>query len=876
MSKKNLNKVTPMMQQYIRLKEEYPDCLLMFRLGDFYELFFDDALTASRELEIVLTGRNCGLEERAPMCGVPYHSASSYIDRLVAKGYKVAVCEQLEDPKLAKGLVDRGIVRIITPGTLTDTAALDEKANNYIMALAEGPGGTLGFAVADVSTGEFSIGELEAKKRLQKLSEELARVVPTELIVADGLKDPALLRALQGKAYLSRYPDWAFEPETAKKNLLSHFHLKDLAGYGCEDMEAAVCAAGGLLAYLNETQKNALEHISSIRVYHRSSYMMLDETTRRNLELTQSLREGKQSKKSTLLGLLDRTKTAMGGRLLRSWIAQPLIDKAAIERRLSCVKALSGNVILRGELSAELDQIYDLERICSKIAYGSLNARDALSLKNSLAALPALCQSLSNTKNPGLQALSGSIDLLEDVRKILEEAIAEDPPAVITEGGIIKNGYNAEVDRLRTAATNGRQWVVELEQKEREQTGIKNLKISYNKVFGYYIEVTRSYFSQVPARYERRQTLANAERFITPELKELEETILGAQERLVALEYQVFSALRELLCAQIARIQKTSAAVAAADCLNSLAEVADTQHYCQPVITEKDEIVIKNGRHPVVERTSSGFVPNDTLLDCRKNRLLIITGPNMAGKSTYMRQVALIVLMAHMGSFVPADEATIAITDRIFTRVGASDDLAGGQSTFMVEMSETANILNNATSRSLLLLDEIGRGTSTFDGLSIAWAVVEYIANKQKIGAKTLFATHYHELSELEGLLDGVVNYRITAREMGEEIIFLRKVVRGGSDKSYGIQVARLAGIPRPVIDRAKEILKKLEANQTNRAVESETNTQLSALQESPPIVRELAALKVDNITPFEAIGLLYDLKERAQAAIAPAGEGKK
>ncbi len=862
--------VTPMMRQYLELKEQNPDCLLFFRLGDFYELFFDDAVTASRELELVLTGRSCGMEERAPMCGVPFHAVDSYIDRLIAKGYKVAICEQLTDPAQSKGLVERGIIRIVTPGTVTDSSVLDEKTNNYVLSLYKNGPGKLGFSAADVSTGAFSLGEIEDDGQNTRLFEELSRIQPTEVIVSEGIaEDGSLMKRLKGAYYVYGYAKWAFDPETAKKNLLSHFRLADLSGYGCEGMTEGICAAGALLAYLNETQKNALEHINAISVYRRSSFMVLDEATRRNLELTKPIREGRSAKKTTLLGLLDRTKTAMGGRMLRGWVNQPLTDKRAINARLDAVAAFAEDMILRAAIGDALDKVYDLERLCSRLSYGTLNARDALSLKHSLSVIPSIKNDVLAAGHPALSAFAEKLDPLTGLHAILENAVAEDPPAVITEGGIIKEGYNGQIDELRQASTEGKDWLNKLEEAEKDATGIKTLKIGFNKVFGYYIEITKSHYALVPLRYERKQTLANAERFITPELKELEEKILGAQERSVALEYEVFASLRKLLTEHIDRIKNNAGLLAELDCYRSLASVAESYGYSRPKLTAGGRLSITDGRHPVVERSMTGFVPNDTLLDGGENRVLVITGPNMAGKSTYMRQVALITLMAHIGSFVPAKKAEIPLTDRIFTRVGASDDLSFGQSTFMVEMSETANILNNATAKSLLLLDEIGRGTSTYDGLSIAWAVVEYICDKAKIGAKTLFATHFHELSELEGLLDGVVNYRITARESGEDVIFLRKIVRGGTDKSFGIQVARLAGIPQTVIARAKEILRKLEAAEINRSVESKEET-------APPrkyaaVLSELAAVKADELTPFEALGLLYDLSEKAREALCAA-----
>ena len=756
--------LTPMMRQYLELKEKYSDCLLFFRLGDFYEMFFDDAKTAAKELELVLTGRDCGLEERAPMCGVPYHSVDVYINRLIEKGYKVAICEQMEDPALAKGLVERDVIRIITPGTVIEERMLDEGRNNYIVSIHM-DGGRIGFAYADVSTGGFFACELEGERALTQLTDELARLQPTQIIAGEGLfLQPLLCKRLSSQYYLERYQDRAFQTAAARERLLRHFHVASLQGFGCEGLPAAVSAAGALMQYLEETQKNALSHIHTLRMLNRSSYMNLDAATRRNLELTQPLQHG-GSRKNTLLYLLDRTKTAMGSRLLRDWIDRPLQNAGAIVRRQEAVAALAADMPARRSLQEQLAGVYDIERLCSRIVYGSINGRDCIALRNSLRAIPAVQQLLQALAADPLREDAAALDPMEDIAALLAAAIAEEPPAGVKDGGVIRDGYNSEVDQLRAIQHGSRQWLADFEAAERERTGIRNLRVGYNRVFGYYIEITKSNLSQAPYEYERKQTLANAERFITPELKQMEEKILGAGERLIALEYELFQAVREALLAVTDRLQHNAALIARLDVYQSFAEVAVSNRYCRPHIREDGFIRIVDGRHPVVERTlREEFVPNDVQLDNAENRLLIITGPNMAGKSTYMRQVALITLMAHIGSFVPAREADIALVDRIFTRVGASDDLSAGQSTFMVEMSEVANILNNATAQSLLILDEIGRGTSTFDGLSIAWSVLEHIADPALCGAKTLFATHYHELTELEGKLEGVKNFCIAVK----------------------------------------------------------------------------------------------------------------
>ena len=863
--------LTPMMSQYLRLKEKYGDCLLFFRLGDFYEMFFEDAITASRELEIVLTGRDCGLEERAPMCGVPHHAVHSYIAKLIDKGYKVALCEQLTDPALSKGLVERDVVRIYTAGTVIEESMLDERANNYIVSLYHFDEG-VGLACCDVSTGSFFVSEFERGGDDQALIDELVRISPNEIIANDSLfLQEALARRIQAlyRMQCSRF----FDPAKAETRLLRHFNITSLASFGCEKMALAIPAAGALMTYLEETQKNALAHIRKIDVLRRSLFMALDAATRRNLELTKPLHfEG--SKRSTLLHLLDQTGTAMGARMLRVWIEQPLQNIMEIDARLDAVGELVSNLQVREALRSALESIYDIERLCSRIAYGTLNARDCVALRASLAKLPEIAQLLEKLHAAAFLRAASRLDIMADIRALLDDAIVDEPPVGVKDGGIIREGYHSEVRTLREASSNGKEWLARMEAEERAATGIKNLKIGYNRVFGYYIDVTKSYQHLVPYRYQRKQTLANSERYVTPELKELEETITGAEERLMELEYELFLGIREALVACIERLQNDAALIAELDVYGALAKAAFDNDYCRPKMLTNGALNIMDGRHPIVERSiRDGFVPNNTQLDQKENRLLILTGPNMAGKSTYLRQVALTVLMAHIGSFVPAKKASIPVVDRIFTRIGASDNLASGQSTFMVEMSEVANILNNATARSLLILDEIGRGTSTFDGLSIAWAVLEYIADPARCGAKALFATHYHELTELEGRLPGIKNYRISVKEVGDDIIFLRKIVRGGADKSFGVQVARLAGLPGDVIARAKELLAQLEAADINRdimdlCVKDQADEQQLTLFGSPKaddIVQTLRELDVNALTPMEAMNTLYDLHMRAK-----------
>ncbi|MFY9278140.1 MAG: DNA mismatch repair protein MutS [Caldicoprobacterales bacterium] len=866
-----MSKLTPMMQQYMQIKEQYKDALLFFRLGDFYEMFFEDAKIASKELEITLTGRDCGLPERAPMCGVPYHSAEGYIAKLIEKGYKVAICEQVQDPSEAKGIVERDVVRVITPGTLLESSMLDEKTNNYILSIIKN-GENFGLSWADISTGEFYVCEiLEEEKAAEKVVDIISGIIPSEVIIQkEAESDIELIKNNKINATITPYDPWAFEYNIAYQKIVDHFKIYSLEGFGFQDMSIGISAAGALLSYLSDTQKSSLKHITAIKPYHTQSTMLLDVATRRNLELTETMRN--KNKKGSLLWLLDKTNTAMGGRILRQWIQQPLTNSSLIIERLDGVEELYNNPIAMEELRLNLRNIYDLERLIGRISYGNANARDLISLKQSLAMLPGIKQVLGQFKSIILGSFYNELDILEDIFQLIEVSIDEDPPITLREGSIIKDGYNEELDKYRLAMTKGKDWLAELEKKERERTGIKNLKIGFNKVFGYYIDVTKSYYDLVPDDYIRKQTLANSERYITSELKEVEETILGAEEKSIDLEYKLFVDIREKIASQVKRIQKTAQVISKLDVLWSLARVAQENNYVRPSIDDGDVIDIRDGRHPVVEKTLPNelFVPNHTYLDNRENRIAIITGPNMAGKSTYMRQVALIVLMAQIGSFVPASKAHIGIVDRIFTRVGASDDLSAGQSTFMVEMSELANILHNATPKSILILDEIGRGTSTYDGLSIAWAVIEYICKEKNLGCKTLFATHYHELTELEGKLDGVKNYYITVKEQGNDIIFLRKIVRGGAEKSLGIQIARLAGLPYEVINRATSILEKLEEVDMQRDKKvvglEENNIQLSFFQPKPSeIEEELRNIDILNLTPIEAMNILHRLVEKSK-----------
>lgn len=876
------NELTPMMKQYMQTKEEYKDCILFYRLGDFYEMFFEDALTASKELEITLTGKNCGLEERAPMCGIPYHAVDSYLNRLVSKGYKVAICEQVEDPKTAKGIVKREVIRVVTPGTNLDTQGLDETKNNYIMCIVY-MADRYGLSIADVTTGEYLVTELDSQT---KLLDELYKFMPSEIVCNEAFYMSGMdLDDLKNRLHMAIYSleAWYFDDALCRETLQEHFKVASLEGIGLSDCECGMIASGALLKYLEETQKNSLSHMSRLTRYATGNYMVLDSATRRNLELVETLRE--KQKRGSLLWVLDKTKTAMGARTLRKYVEQPLIDKESIVKRLDAVAELKDNAICREEIREYLNPVYDLERLVGKITYQSANPRDLIAFQSSLSMLPSVKYILKDMESDLLREIYEELDPLEELCDLVGRAIQEEPPLAMKEGGIIKDGYNDEVDRLRKAKSEGKNWLADLETREREKTGIKNLRIRYNKVFGYYLEVTNSFKELVPEYYTRKQTLANAERYIIPELKELEDTILGAEDKLCALEYELYCEVRNTIAAELTRIQRTAKAVAKLDVIASLALVAERNNYVRPKINEKGVIDIRDGRHPVVEKMipNDMFIANDTYLDDKKQRISIITGPNMAGKSTYMRQAALIVLMAQLGSFVPASSANIGLVDRIFTRVGASDDLASGQSTFMVEMNEVANILRNATNKSLLILDEIGRGTSTFDGLSIAWAVVEYISNSKLLGAKTLFATHYHELTELEGKISNVNNYCIAVKEKGDDIVFLRKIVKGGADKSYGIQVAKLAGVPDPVINRAKEIVEELvtaditgkvkdiavQGSETKKKPQKKLDevdlTQFSLFDtvKDDDVLNELKELDISHMTPMDAMNKLYQLQNK-------------
>ena len=879
----DLSQLSPMMQHYMETKKEYPDCVLFYRLGDFYEMFFDDALTVSKELEITLTGKDCGLSERAPMCGVPFHALDSYLYRLVQKGYKVAIAEQMEDPRQAKGLVKREVIRVVTPGTITSSQVLDETKNNYLMGIVY-MDGIYGISTADISTGDFMVTEVDSDR---ELFDEINKFSPSEIICNNafymsGVDMDELKNRYQ--VVISALDSRFFGEESCRRILMEHFKVGALVGLGLEDYATGIIAAGAVMQYIYETQKSTLEHITTITPYSTGQYMVIDTSTRRNLELVETMRE--KQKRGTLLWVLDKTKTAMGARLLRACIEQPLIHRDEIIKRQNAVEELNMNYISREEICEYLNPIYDLERLIGRISYKTANPRDLIAFRSSLEMLPYIKRILGEFNSELLAELGRELDPLQDIFQLIGDAIVEDPPITVREGGIIKDGYNQEADKLRHAKTEGKNWLAELEAKEKEKTGIKTLKVKFNKVFGYYFEVTNSFKDQVPDYYIRKQTLTNAERFTTDELKQLEDIIMGAEEKLVSLEYDLFCEVRDKIGAEVIRIQKTAKSIAGIDVFCSLSVVATRRNYVKPSINDKGVIQIKNGRHPVVEQMMRDdmFVANDTFLDNGKNRLSVITGPNMAGKSTYMRQVALIVLMAQLGSFVPAQEADIGICDRIFTRVGASDDLASGQSTFMVEMTEVANILRNATRNSLLVLDEIGRGTSTFDGLSIAWAVIEHISNSKLLGAKTLFATHSHELTELEGTIAGVKNYCIAVKEQGDDIVFLRKIVRGGADKSYGIQVAKLAGVPDSVIARAKEIAEELsDADITARAKEiaeiSSNITQHKAVPKpdevdlqqlsffdtvkDDDIIRELDSLELSTMTPLDAMNTLYRLQTK-------------
>jgi len=860
-------KLTPMMQQYMEIKKEYEDYILFFRLGDFYEMFFEDAVTASKVLDITLTARGCGLEEKAPLAGVPYHAAEGYLAKLVASGLKVAICEQIEDPKKAKGIVKRAVTRIVTPGTVTDPNMLNDSLNNYVMTVFQSDN-NYGIAYSDISTSEFKTTFFHDLSQLDVLFNEILKVNPKEVVLAEQMKyDEQLIQFFINNQFLLTYLNPIhFKYDDAESTIKRLFKVYSIESLGLTESQYSAVACGALLSYIEETQKVDLVHFNHIDIYKHDAYMVLDKFTRRNLELSETMRG--HDKRGSLLWVLDKTATAMGARNLRKWIEAPLLSKTEIDKRLSAVEFFYSNIAIRQDINEYLSRVYDLERLSSKLVYGTVNARDMLALKQSLQYLPDIKRMLLNTDNKHLVSIVSDLDDLRDIYDLLDRAIHEDPPITIREGNIIKTAYNEELSDLRDILLNGKDWIIRLEQEEREKTGINSLKIKFNKVFGYFIEVTRKNVDLVPETYIRKQTLANAERYIYPELKEIETKILNAEDKINVLEYDLFTGVKERLLEEILRIKKSAQILAELDTLLSFAIVSYNNDYVRPEIEIDGEIIIEDGRHPVVEQigTEELFVPNDTLINQEDNRFYIITGPNMAGKSTYLRQVALITLMAQIGCFIPAKSGKIALVDRIFTRVGASDDLSQGQSTFMVEMNELSNILHNATSKSLIILDEIGRGTSTYDGLSIAWSVVEYLSDKDKIGAKTMFATHYHELTELEGRFSGVKNYCISVKESGDDIIFLRKIIRGGANRSYGIQVAKLAGIPNDVIIRSKEILKELEEHDINNNISSihssMDNTIVTKSHEVVDILRDLDVLKV---TPLEAMNVLYDLVERAK-----------
>ena len=884
----DITKVSPMMQHYIATKKEYSDCILFYRLGDFYEIFFDDALIASKELELTLTGKACGLEERAPMCGVPFHAVDSYLNKLVSRGYKVAICEQMEDPKLAKGIVKREVTRIVTPGTNLNMQSLEETKNNYLMSIFYSPD-SIGISVADVTTGDYFLTEVDS---LRATMDEIGKYSPTEIICNNAFEfSGADLDEIRNRLniFINPVDNRYFDEDSCKRLLMKHFKVSSLIGLGVDDFPNGIVASGAILQYLIDMQKSDISNITHLYPYLTSKYMLLDSSTRRNLELVETMRD--KQKRGTLLWVLDKTKTAMGARTLRSFIEQPLIDKDEILLRQNAVEKLVKNVVSREEIREYLGPIYDLERLMSKIVFKTANPRDLLAFRNSIKMIPAIITALQDISgDDGIDKITGDLDPLTDIYELIDKAIVEEPPLAIKESGIIKDGFDADIDHFREAGTNGKQWLAQMEEEEKEKTGIKNLRIKYSNVFGYSFEVTNSFKDKVPDYFIRKQTLTNCERYTTPQLKELEDTILNAQDKLNNLEYEMFCKIRDSIALEIDRIQTTAKAIALLDVYASLAYVAERNHYVKPSLNDKGQINIKNGRHPVVERmldTADMFISNDTYLDNKKHCISIITGPNMAGKSTYMRQSALIVLMCQIGSFVPADKADMCVVDRIFTRVGASDDLGSGQSTFMVEMNEVANILRNATPNSLLILDEIGRGTSTYDGLAIAWAVTEHISNRKILGAKTLFATHYHELTELEGKMDNVNNYCIAVKENGDDIVFLRKIIKGGADKSYGIQVAKLAGVPDMVIDRAKEIVAELtdnditdkvqaiaKENKSDRKVKvkhyDDVDTNQMSLFDTvtdEDVLRRLQEIDITTLTPMDALNTLYklqsDLKNR-------------
>ena len=872
--------LTPMMQQYVEVKEKYKDCILFYRIGDFYEMFFDDAITASKVLEITLTGKDCGQEERAPMCGVPYHACDVYLNKLIENGFKVAICEQVEDPKLAKGLVKRDVIRVVTPGTNMSQAILDENTNNYLMSIYLSKDMS-GVSVVDITTGEFKTCRISS---IAKLADEINKYSPSEIIGNDDFLNAPLdfeyMKDRQ-KIAISKTPEHYFNQSICEDVISRQLGTNNMAGLGLSDMPESIYSTGALLQYLHETQKNSLEHINKLEIYSIDDYMIIDSSTRRNLELTETLRD--KNKKGSLLWVLDKTKTAMGARLLKNYIEQPLIMEDEINNRLDAIEAFNNDVITRDEIREYLNPIYDMERLMTRISLRTANPRDLIAFKSSLKLLPFIKRLVAAFDTTLFKKMYEDLDELTDLYELLESSINEDPPILIREGGIFKDGYLNDIDVLKNAKTDGKTWLADLEAREREKTGIKNLKVKYNKVFGYYFEVTNSFKSLVPEYFIRKQTLANAERYTSKELDELAGTIIGSEDKLTALEYQEYVKLRDRLAGELVRVQKTAHCIAVLDVMASLSYVAVANNYIRPEISTDGVIDIKDGRHPVVEKMTANdmFIANDTYLNNLESRISIITGPNMAGKSTYMRQTALIVLMAQIGSFVPASHAHIGICDRIFTRVGASDDLASGQSTFMVEMSEVANILRNATKNSLLILDEIGRGTSTYDGLSIAWAVVEYISNSELLGAKTLFATHYHELTELEGKLSSVNNYCIAVKEDGDDIVFLRKIIKGGADRSYGIQVAKLAGVPDIVIKRANEICNTLIDADINTKIKdikvrndfsdskskknNKADGQMSLFADfnESAIIQEIKTADLGNMTPMKALLYLNELQER-------------
>ena len=870
------------MRQYQSIKRQYPDAILFFRMGDFYETFYEDAKIASRVLEIALTSRDKDSGEPIPLAGVPYRAADTYLTKFIKAGYKVAVCEQVEDPKKAKGIVKREVIRVITPGTVTDPNILDTKSNNYLASISQ-IDGRYGLAHVDLSTGEFSVTELETEN---KLMAEMERIHPAECLLNENFHGESdLVKAIAATVNpaVNRVPGWVFTPDAARSELIEHFHTLSLDGFGCENMPAAISAAGALIFYLNDTQKREIQHIQSLSAYSLDDHMALDADTQRNLELMRSLREG--AERGTLLEVLDEALTPMGGRKLRNCLLRPLVDVPQIRQRLDAIAEFHSRIVFQDEFRELLKNIYDMERLVARISLGTANARDLLALKNSLKLLPPIKEKLNDCASTLLCVLNEELEDISDVANLIESSIHDDPPATLSEGNIIKDGYNDELDELRSLSASGKEWIARLQETERARTNISSLKIGYNDVFGYYIEVTKANLSRVPENYVRKQTLVNSERYITPELKEQESRILNAQERIGELEYNLFIQIRSKIAESARRIQKAASIIAMLDFLSALAYVASKYNYVKPNVNDSDEIIIKDGRHPVVERfiEGGGFVPNDLYTDCDEQQMLIITGPNMSGKSTFLRQAALIVLMAQMGSFVPAAEASVGIVDRIFTRVGASDDLVMGRSTFLVQMNEAANILNNATRRSLLILDEIGRGTSTYDGLSIAWAIAEHILDKTKLGSRALFATHYHELVELGNTHPGAKNYNVAVREWEDQVVFLRKIVEGGTDQSYGIHVAQLAGLPAQVIERAREILATLEEDSSNTeniveaaktspathklSSEFEHNpTQLSLFgSKADDLVDELNAIDISNMTPLQALNKLQELKKKAE-----------